>query len=121
MADNLTDGTLEFGSVVISVSPEGGGGSFNVILDNVTVNRPTKVVERTNEIDEPAAQRIYKTFVTGSAQAQVDGSNFIKRLDQFTEDLGDGSENWIITNVSDAYVKDGETKQNIEFRKKINA
>lgn len=116
----IQDGTLNFGSFVLDITNPGGVSPISCIADNVNPSHPTKVVERTDENDKPDAQRIYSGVATGSAQLQV-GTTLIRVGATFAEDLlGLGSDqNWIVSEVSRAFSKDGEMKQNITFRERL--
>lgn len=110
------EGTVQYGSKVLTID------AVAYVADNVTINRTSKTIPRTNEIDEPSGQVSYKGEPdTGTAQIQLaSGSTaFPSQGDTFTIDLGFASETYYITDISIPYVKDGETKVNITFRESI--
>lgn len=128
------DGTVQYGSKVLSIGTLATGPVINsgvsYVADNITVNRPGKTIERTNEIDEPSGQVSYKGFVTGTATLQIaTGSTLIPEHGQafiLTIFDGDGTpsanviEAFYIDSVDQPYEKSGETKVNITFRKVYN-
>lgn len=115
----IADGTLNFGSFVLTVDNP-TGDPFAVIADNVNATVPMKGVVRTDENDIPDAQRYYADVANGSAQCQV-GAARIRVGATFAEDLlGLGADQeWIVVEASNAYAKDGEMKQNITFRERL--
>ncbi len=126
------DGTVQYGSFVLAIgtitagNPPTGGSTANYVADNVEISRPSKTIERTNEIDEPSGQVSYAGFVTGSATVQLATSSTIAptlgkgfSLTVYDPD-GDGdtdAEVFYIDSVSQPFAKDGERKVNITFRK----
>lgn len=126
------DGTVQYGSMVLAIgtltagSPPTLGTTVNYIADNVDISRPSKTIERTSEIDEPNGQVSYLTFVTGSATVQLaTGSTLAPQFGRgFTLSVFDTDnsgavdvEFFYIDSVSTPFVKDGERKVNITFRK----
>ena len=99
------------------------------MADEISIDRPSKTIERTNELDEPSGQLSYLGFVTGSTTLQlasgsvippIHGKHFL--LTVFDTD-GDGDldlEVFYIDSVSQPFTKDGETKVPVTFRKCYN-
>ncbi|MEM6884780.1 MAG: hypothetical protein AAF571_07080 [Verrucomicrobiota bacterium] len=112
------DGSIPYGSRVITIN------LVTYVADNIEVQRPTKEILRTDEVDEPSGAVTYADFVTGSATLQMaTSSTAMPPLGQtFTEtfDTTVGSETFIIKNVSQPFEKGGERKVSIEFRKAYN-
>ncbi len=127
------DGTVQYGSRVLSIGTLGAGPAISsgvsYIADNFTVTRPGKTIERTSEIDEPNGQVSYLGFVTGSATLQlatgstlppVHGKHFTVTV--FDTD-GDGDldpEYFYIDSVDQPQDKAAEIKVNVTFRKVYN-
>lgn len=119
MSAVYNDGTVQYGSKVLTIN------SVAYAADNITVNRPTKAVDRTNELGEPSGSVGIADFVTVSATLQLaSGSTAIPPLGSVTAattfDAAVGAEVFYTTSVSQAFVKDGETKVNWTGKKKIN-
>lgn len=118
------DGTVQYGSKVLTIgSASGGAGGTAFVADNITVNRTSKTILRTDEIDEPDGQVSYKGEPdTGTAQVQLATSSttLMSQGHEFTVDLKFGSEVYYVTDISIPFTKDGETKVNISFRELIN-
>ena len=108
--------TVQYGSQVLTI----GGEAY--VADNITINRTSKTILRTNEIDEPSGQVSYKGEPdTGTAQIQLASGSATtpQQGETFTADLGFGSETYYVTDISKPFAKDGETKLNITFRESI--
>ncbi len=99
-------------------------GTWTYIADQIEVNRPSKTIERTSEIDEPNGQVSYATFITGTATLQlatgsviipVQGSTFAST---FVASVG--SETFYLSDIGQPESKDAEKKVHISFRKKYN-
>jgi hypothetical protein len=118
------DGTVQYGSKVLAILKPDASSRGNYVADNINVNRPTKAVDRTNEIGEPSGSVGIRDFETGSATIQLASSTAKLPIngDTFavTFDTDTGSETWFLTSIGTAYQKDGETKVNITFKKKQN-
>jgi len=127
------DGTVQYGSAVIAIgaitpgNPPTVGSTTNYVADNITINRPGKTIERTNEIDEPSGQVSYAGFVTGSATLQLatastlapfhgKGFSLNSKFDP-DNDADSDAEVFYIDSVDQPFAKDAETKVNITFRK----
>lgn len=120
MAAVSNDGSVQYGSRTIQI-PVTTGDTF--VADNVEITRETKVIEQTDQLDEPSGQVLVASFVTGSAQLQMIASTAPPQLgEEFTDtfDSDVGSETFIVSSVGQPETKDGEKKVNIQFRKKYN-
>lgn len=114
MADFYNDGSLPYGSVVLTIN------SVTYVAENITTTIPLgTTIERRDEIGEPSGQVLVKGFETGSATLQLaTGSTATPaQFETFTHN----SKTYIITEVSEPMQQDGENKVNISFRKKISA
>jgi hypothetical protein len=127
------DGAVQYGTRILSIGVENAGTittPVTYVAENFSVNRPTKVIERTDELDKPNGQVIYETFVTGSATLQLasattleprNGMGF-KVTGLIKDDTGttDADEVFLISDVGRVEGQGAERKVNITFRKKIN-
>jgi len=64
---SFTDGKITRGGYTIDLDTAG----LTAIVDTSTLNRNSKVIQRTNENDEPAAQYVYPDWDTLTATIQV--------------------------------------------------
>ena len=132
MAAFRNDGTVQYGSMVLSIGAVAAGnpptlsGGVSFVADNIEISRPGKTIERTNELDEPSGQVSYAGFVTGSATLQYSASTILPPNlgEGFTITVYDVDNNatneaefFYIDSVSQPFAKDGERKVNITFRK----
>jgi len=118
MSAFTNDGTVQYGSRVLTIN------GVDYVADNCEVTRPSKTIERTNEIGEPSGQVSYEGFVTGSATLQLaTGSTAIpvQGLEFSTTWVASiGPETFYIDSVTQPESKDAEKKVNVTFRKKYN-
>lgn len=133
MAATRNDGTVQYGSAVLAIgvitagSPPTVGSTTNYVADNISISRPSKTIERTNEIDEPSGQVSYPGFVTGSATIQLATSSTLVPFHGKGFSLNSGfdpdndadtdAEVFYIDSVEQPISKDAERKVNITFRK----
>ncbi len=126
------DGLHNFGSVELTIglfSNSAITGGVAYIADDFTINRPSKVVEQTQQLDRPNGQRLYATFVTGSATLQLAAAATLtpvlfKAFSVTVYDTDEGGakdvEWFVISEVGQPFQKDQETKVPISFRKILN-
>lgn len=120
MAAIANDGTVQYGSRTLQI-PASTGDTF--VADNIEISRPSKVIEQTDQLDEPSGQVIVDDFVTGTAQLQYIASTAPpQKGEEFTDtfDSDIGSETFIVQERTDTEDKGSEKKCNITFRKKYN-
>lgn len=117
MAAVYNDGTVNYGTRVLTIA------TVAYVSDNVSVNRPTKAIDRTNALGEPSGSVGVADFITGSATVQLTTDGVEPENGQtFTEtfDTSTGAETFYVTSVSRAESKDAEKKVTINFKKKYN-
>ncbi len=118
MAPAYNDGTVQYGSRVLTIN------AVAYAADNININRPTKAVDRTNQLGEPSGSVGIADFVTGSATLQLAADATAEPTNGLTFtvtfDAGIGAETFYLSSVSRAEVKDGEKKINVTFKKKYN-
>jgi len=108
MAAIYNPDTVPYGSVKLTIN------MVEYIADDLTVTYSTKVIERTNELDEPLGQVLYKGWDTGSATLQLaTAATAIPAVgDTFTYN----SITWVINEVGTPLSKADYTKITISFR-----
>lgn len=127
MSAVYNDNNVQYGSrtIAIQTSLTSTTAIGTYVADNININRPTKAVDRTNQLGEPSGSVGIADFVTGTAQVQLaDGSAKEPQSGNVWSDTMDstiGAETFIITQVSRAEVKDGEKKISITFKKKYGS
>jgi hypothetical protein len=118
MSAAYNDGTIPYGSRVLTIN------TVTYIANNIRISRPTKVIRRTNELDEPTGSVGIKDFVTGSAELQLATSSTAEppqgQTFAVTFDATIGSETFLIKDVDRPEEKGSDKKVNITFVKKYN-
>lgn len=125
------DGTVQYGSRIWIIRDFDAVTLYaTCVADNISVNRSTKAVDRTNEIGEPSGSVGVAEFITGSAQLQLASSSTKEPLCgqliicnttvNAQIDATIGNETFFITSVARAESKESEKKWNITFKKKYN-
>lgn len=140
MSALYNDGTVQYGSRAWYILQSDGTSLRDAdpyVMDNITINRATKSIDRTNQLGEPSGSVGIADFVTGSATAQLgDGTMQEPRLGDrifCTEVLnpvpasglnvqldtgGVGiAERFYITSVTRNETRDAEKKFNLTFKK----
>lgn len=97
-----------------------GSVSGSYVTEDFTINRPTKNIQRYNELSEPSGQVIIADFVNGTATVQIpnSSSNIPVNGITFAGDYGEGVETFIVSQVDRPYAQDTLHKVNITFTKK---
>ncbi len=131
MAATYNDGTVQYGARTWVIRlPDALTERDTYEADNITINRPTKSIDRTNHLGEPTGSVGVADFVTGSASLQLDADAAKEPLngdliicDGTVNDhmIGTTDETFFVTSVSRTETKDGEKKVNITFKKKYGA
>jgi hypothetical protein len=125
------DGGLQVNTRTLTIGPAAGGtGGFVYVAESFSPSRPAKIIETTDQNDEPSKQYAYAGFVAGTAVLQLSGST--APLPQggweFTTILDRGgtpgptptAEIFFITDVGAPEAQGQEIKVNVSWRKKIN-
>lgn len=132
MSATYNDGTVQYGARTWVVhhypeSVETARGTYD--CDNISINRPTKSIDRTNQLGEPTGSVGIADFVTGTATFQLASSSTAEPRNgdkiicdgeaghNANIDSGIGDETFYITSVSRAESKDAEKKFNVSFKK----
>lgn len=120
MAVIHNDGTVQYGSVVLTIPTSG----VTYVANQCEVTRPTKKITRVNELGEPSGWATVADFATGSATLQLaSGSTVYPQIgDTFTHtfDTETGSESWNVTQTSQPLTAEGQRFITINFDKKYN-
>lgn len=125
MAAFKNDGTVQYGSKVLTVgSAAGGAGGTTYVADNINLTRAAGSILRTNELGEPSGRVGFKNDVDNfTATLQLaNGSTVPPSLGwetTVTFDATSGAEVWYVDQLGSAFVKDGETKINVTFVEKL--
>src|SRR5262245_61490900 len=61
----INDGTVQYGARVLTIN------SVTYVDENHQATRPSTIIERRNELNEPSGQVAIADFVTGSASLQL--------------------------------------------------
>lgn len=128
MAAIYNDGTVVYGSRSWAIKQNDGTTARGTyVCDTISISRPTKAIDRTNQLGEPSGSVGIADFVTGSATLQFSstavteprsGDKIIcNGTTNAVLDSGIGTETFYITSVSRAESKDAETKLTINFKK----
>jgi hypothetical protein len=126
MSAAYNDGAVPYGSRILSIINTTTGATAVVfVAENVSIQRPTNIIERKDENDEPSGQVLVKNFNTGSATLQLatsttvppdEGATFSITLDSVR-----GSETFVVSEVGQVESQGEAKKVNISFRKKYGA
>lgn len=113
------DGTVQYGTRVLTIN------SVAYVADNISLSRPTTIIERTDNIGEPSGSVGVNKFVTFTATLQIaSGSTAEPQNGQTTSpitfDTLIGAETFYVHSVNRAESKDAEKKFNATFIKKYN-
>jgi len=130
MSVTYTDNQVPIGSIVATITsapPSTAAVITNAVFDDVTLNLPGKVVERTNEIGQDNGWALIATTLasglpvngTGTVQVptaatsnQLGGKAFAYAFDGSST----ATSKFVITDTSIPYAKDGYYKVNVTFR-----
>lgn len=113
------DSAIPYGGRIVSVKSGGGAGSAigSYKAESITINRPTKTVERPDEVGGPNGFAVVNAQETGSCVLQIDaGAECPKNGYWFSEtfDLKSGAsaETWVINSVGQPFEMQGYFKVN---------
>ncbi|SRR6266576_1275450 len=123
------DNSVPFGSRVEDILRGTGAGTpvGTYILESISLTRPSKIIERPNQIGEPNGWVAVAGFQHGTCVVQIplDTSEYPKIGDWF-EDTFDGSdaspstEHWVIVDITQSYAMADYFKCNATIRLSIN-
>lgn len=97
-------------------------GTYTAIADDITLDKPAKVLTRYNESGVPAAEVLIEDVITGSATLQVPATGAVAIAIGATFTLKDAAGttfNLKISKVGNKFTNMGETKVNVEFRQRF--
>ncbi len=130
MAAAWNDGTVRYGSRVLTITDTVGNTYGSYVCDSISMNRPATVIERTDQLGEPSGSVGVNKFVNGSVSGAQFASGTAKQplngyTCTFTADPAPGTavpapETFFIRDVSVSENKDSETKFNFNLTKKYN-
>lgn len=113
----VNDGTLQFGSRVLAITPPAGGSPVSFIADDYSVNSAGAVTKAYDEDNAPRGSVMTREFKEGSAtlQFQTSAASAPALGSTFTED----AVTYYLTSVGDARVANGLGKISVQFLERI--
>ena len=118
MSAAINDGSIPYGSVVLTIN------SVTYVAESISLDLPTNVLERKNEVGEPSGQVLVNGFNTGSASLQLASTSTAHPANgmTFTADLQKAGTNqtYIVSQVSPKLGAEAIKMVDINFRQKIN-
>jgi hypothetical protein len=126
MAAFKNDGTLPYGSKVLTVgSASGGAGGTTYVAENINLTHPSGLILRKNEIGEPSGQvgfnndvRQFTCVLQLASTSTVPPSKGWETT--VTLDATSGAEVFFLQELGSTFGQEEETKVSATFRKKIN-
>lgn len=115
------DGSVKYGTRILKLTGSVGSGK-PYIGENITITRPSTVIQQFNELGEPAKSVVIPGWVTLNGTLQyphATGSCPIPG-DTFGETFSGSAEVFRLTNVSSPEVSSGEAKIQIDAIKLYN-
>jgi hypothetical protein len=117
MGASYNDGSKRYGSRSETI----GGTAYK--CENITITRPTNILEERDELGEPSGQVAVPEFVTGTALLQLTSAAVIPVLgatfsDTFVTSIG--AETFFLSNIEQPEEHQGIKKVPIQFRKVYN-
>jgi hypothetical protein len=130
----INDGQIQYGSMTIQIVYSVSPGSTAIsafatvrgtyILEDFTVNRPTKLLRQRDEIGAPRGQVLVSDFTDGTATLQLNDSaaNNPQKGDVFSLTLETeiGIEYWIIGALGAPYKQEDYWKRTLTLHKAVN-
>ena len=114
----FNDVNVPFGSQVVTI----GGTAF--IADNISLNVPTQVIERRDEVGNPSGQVIIEQFVSGSAVLQFATTLTVPPTNGATFTMvrnGGATIGCVVSQVAEPQTQLDSKKCNINFRKRYGS
>ena len=108
----FVDNQVPFGSRIVTIN------GHPYVFENISIKRPSKIIERPNQIGEPNGWVSISGFPTGTGVAQL-ATSATDRLvngDKFVDDFGHGSETWVVVDTDDPFPMHDYWKQNVTIR-----
>lgn len=112
--------TYSYNSVTLSVTNPSGAthtSAMTLIAENLTLTRPTEIIQVRTHLNLPGGQQITTGFVTGTATLQLLSAHDVEVGATFTQDFGLGNESFLISQVGKQYAQGDAIKQNVDFVK----
>ena len=125
MAAFKNDGTVSYGSKVLTVGvSSGGAGGTTYVAESIQLTDPSGLILRKNEIGEPSGQVAWnnevRSFTTTLQLATTSTLPPAKGWETtVTFDATSGAEVFYLQERGQAFEQEGETKISATFRKKI--
>lgn len=99
-------------------------GTYIAVADDITLDKPSKVLTRMNEVGVPVAEVLIEDVITGSMTLQIPSSAATLPAigTAFTlKDAGGTTVNLKVSKVGSKFTNAGETKVPVDFRQKFSA
>lgn len=114
------DGMLPYGSRVVALT---GSLSTTMIADDFSIDRPSTMIKRKDQLGNPTGQVIIGDFVAGTATLQMVSSSILPTIgDTFTTVVsGSTGETFIISKVGQPESSTTDKKVSISFEKKYGS
>ncbi len=126
MATQYVDNAVPFGSRTEDFKRGGTGGPTTVgtyVLESISLSRPSKIIERPNQIGQPNGWVAVNTFQHGTAVVQIPTgeAEFLKIGDWFQDtfdgtDANPAAETWVVVEATQPYGMNDYYKQNVTLR-----
>ena len=133
-AQVINDGQIQYGSKIVNIVYSASPGSTAIsafatargtyILEDLAINRPTKLIRQRDEIGGPRGQVLVQDFVDGTAMLQLNdsASNNPQKGDVFslTLEAEIGLEYFIIGGLGAPYKQEDYWKRSLTLHKAVN-
>jgi hypothetical protein len=121
MATQYIDNQVPHGSFAVTLSREGQAlGTY--ILEDLSVTRPSKLIERPDQVGGPNGWAAVAGQVSGSGTIQIPTTDAPQpdRFDYFENDFGYGSERYVLVEVGRMFKIGDYYKANFKFNHSPN-
>lgn len=128
--ESYNDNAVQYGSITADIKKNALGGPYTTaaatavgtfVLENVTLNRPSKVVERSNEVGAPNGWAAQNAQVGGSCVVQMGaaGTNWPRNGNWFehTFDTEIGVERFVLLDCGQPFEQQGYYKVNATLKR----
>lgn len=112
MSTPYVDNAVPFGSRTETIN------TLVYVFEHISIKRPSKIIERPDQIGQPNGWVAVPGFPTGTAVVQI-ANAATPRLnigDRFTDDFGNGAEVWVVVDSDNPFPIHDYWKQNVTIR-----
>jgi uncharacterized protein with NAD-binding domain and iron-sulfur cluster len=102
---------------VLTMFDKDGAELGDYVFENINLSRPDKVLKRPNQISSSNGWDMVTDQAEGSATMQIatSATTWPRSGAYFEEDLGYGTERWVIHSPQQPFEMDGYWKQNVSL------